>query len=195
MQNRPQPPQCIGSVRNDRSHPSVGLTLQSPKPALQIDRVQLPMMHRRVAFGVAGHDIPQPLQWSGSHRGSTHPTTQASSGGPHDVWHWPIAQTEPGAHAMPHMPQFSRSVASVTHWPWHTAWFIAQLGAQAPETQPLPGAQTMPHMPQFKTSLMVSTQNGPQAVVVGGQLTPQFPARHARPGGQAMPHAPQLALS
>lgn len=85
---------------------------------MQIERVHMPMMQSRVAFGVIGHVIPQPLQWSGSHRGSTHVMPgHASSGGSHDDRHWPITQTEPGAQAMPHMPQFSTSFASVTHWP------------------------------------------------------------------------------
>jgi len=118
MQKRPQPPQCIASLMKERSHPSIGLKLQSPKPALQFDRVHTPMTHSRVAFGVIGQALPQLLQWSGSHVGSTHVAPpQRSSGRPHEVSHWPITQRSAGAQAMPQTPQCSRSVASVTHWP------------------------------------------------------------------------------
>lgn len=74
----------MGSFMNEVSHPSCGLKLQSPKLALQFERVQLPMMQSRVAFGVGGHAMPQPLQWSGSHRGSTHVIPHESSGEPHE---------------------------------------------------------------------------------------------------------------
>jgi hypothetical protein len=95
---------------------------------------------------------PQPSvapQWPASVIGSTQLRLHATCPAAQVVVHWLLEHTCPAGHALPHIPQFPTSEASVTHEPEQTLWPIGQPVAHAPPTQASATPQTLPHAPQL----------------------------------------------
>ncbi len=59
----PQPPQSATETENADSQPSARSPLQFPNPATHVS-AHRPATHAGVAFGPAGHALPQLPQWN-----------------------------------------------------------------------------------------------------------------------------------
>lgn len=97
----------------------------------------------------------QALQWRASLCTSTHAPEQAMSPNSHIELQLPPEQTWPGAHAVPHAPQFFGSELNATHAPLHSAVPVGQRHAPVMHTRPAPHAR--PQAPQFALSLAAFT--------------------------------------
>jgi formylglycine-generating enzyme required for sulfatase activity len=75
-----------------------------------------------------------------------------------------MAHTCPAGHALPHAPQWARSVAVVTHAPSHAICAPGQAMAQRPIVQTWPPGQAVPQAPQWSRLVCVSTHWPAQAV-------------------------------
>jgi hypothetical protein len=77
----------------------------------------------------------------------------------HDGTHMPVSHTNPAAQALPHIPQFARSLWRLVHAAGipHAVWPAAHESSHAPMLQICPAAQALPHIPQFARSLCVFT--------------------------------------
>ena len=77
---------------------------------------------------------------------------------------------------MSHAPQWSASVAVVTHAPPQAVCDAGHWSWHLPVAHTSPRAQAFEHIPQFATSVFVSTQRSPQRVVPDGHA--HAPALH-----------------
>jgi hypothetical protein len=109
---------------------------------------------------------------SGLDRSADHDTTRCSpSFQPRtSQLHVPIEQTWPGGHALPHMPQCSRSAAVFTHCPLHTVCPAGHTISHVPARQTCPVAHERPHMPQLSRSFCESTHRPLHAICPPSQL-------------------------
>jgi hypothetical protein len=111
----------------------------------------------------------------------------------------PRSHTCPAAQALPHAPQFARSLWASTQVtappssPPQRRRFAGHSTPHRPAAQVCPAAQALPHAPQLARSLCTSAQVFPQSVYDDGQLCAHAPFAQTLPGGQALPHAPQWA--
>jgi hypothetical protein len=110
----------------------------------------------------------------------------------------PRSHTCPAAQALPHAPQFARSLWASTQVaappsspPPQRRRFAGHSTPQRPAVQVCPAAQALPHMPQCARSLCTSAQLLPQSVCDEGQLWAQAPFAQTLPAGHAVPQAPQ----
>jgi hypothetical protein len=162
--------------------------LQSAKPAAHAVMPHDPPLHATLACAGEPQSLPHDPQLLGSldvfaHRAPQH----ASPGGhtppgPHPPTHVPPLHVSPGAHALPHAPQFAGSDSTFTSQP-----FVTFRSQSAKPTSHLArahalevhsgsacgyGPHAMPHPPQSLTVLFVSTQNASQQLRPAGQLPP-----------------------
>jgi hypothetical protein len=193
---RPHIPQCAAVVARFTSHPSAGLALQSPKPALQTV-VQRPTMHVAVAF-CARHTLPQTPQlvalvrtsvsqpFAGLLSQSAKPALQLATE------HIPPAHAAVALgrlHARPHIPQLVAVVrVSVSQPLAALPSQSAKPALQAPITQrpaehagvALAAAQVVPQAPQL-VAVLVRAVSQPLALL---------PSQLPKPALQVIPHAP-----
>src|SRR5579871_4828940 len=118
LQTLPQPPQLLTSEAMLISHPSPICLLQSAKPITQPVTTQPPFMQATTAF-CAAHDLPHIPQFLMSDdRFASHPSFGIMLQSMKPGLQFAMAQLEfmqvhtalPPEHALPHMPQFARSV-------------------------------------------------------------------------------------
>jgi hypothetical protein len=81
----------------------------------------------------------------------------------------PASQRAPVAQRMSHAPQWSASVAVVTHAPLHAVCDAGHWSWHRPVAHTSPRAHAFEHIPQWAASVFVSTQRSPQRVVPVGQ--------------------------
>ena len=104
--------------------------------------------------------------------------------------HWPVEQTLPPLHALPHAPQLSGSTSMRTQTPLHDDspgphW-------QAPSTQRVPPVQTTEHAPQFLRSVKTSTHEPAHALSPESQAPRHAPPLQTDPPEHALPQSPQF---
>ncbi len=93
---------------------------------------------------------------------------------PQSGWHEPMLQTIEGPHAVPQVPQFSPSVASVTHCPLHAVCGGGHAGTHCPATHTSVRPHAMSQAPQFARLVAGFTQFEPhimRGVVHGGGVS------------------------
>ena len=105
----PHPPQCDASVRVLTSQPFVALPSQSPKGAVHVATVHVPLVHAREALAVMHARLHAP-QWAVLRWGSMHAPPQQL---------WPVGHArvslQPGTHTLPTQSDPAAQCSSRTH--------------------------------------------------------------------------------
>jgi hypothetical protein len=104
----------------------------------------------------------------------------------------PLLQFSPGAHALPHAPQFATSVFRLAHAEPQTL-SPAAVQLHTPSAHACPAAQALPHFPQFSALLPMSTQAPSQSTWPSGQV--HSPLLQVNPASHTFPHSPQFLPS
>jgi hypothetical protein len=135
------------------------------------------------------HVLPHAPQLFRSTRASTHTVVLPASPTPaspatmfrmqvvrpaaHDAAQCPVEQTCPAGHAIPHAPQFERSVDVFTQRPPQTVSGAGQVSAHMPPEHASPALHAWPHSPQLLRSDCTFTHSPPQSIVeplhIGGR--------------------------
>ncbi len=113
----------------------------------------------------------------------------------HDARHAPSTQAWPVAHALPHRPQWARSVVSARHVVPHAvcpSGHVTVVG-QVPATHACPTAHARPHAPQLAPSLWTSRQAPPQKPCP--MAHPHTPPTQTCPPTHALPQRPQCVAT
>jgi hypothetical protein len=194
----PQAPQWFVLVLVATSQPSAGLTLQLPKPLLHAAMVQLPPAQALVAL-LSRHVLPHAPQWAASlARLTSQPSVALPLQSAKPERHAATVQRPakqapaalPGAHTLPHAPQWLASVRVSTSQPLaglpsqSAKPSLQRATAQRPPAQALVAlarAQAEPHAPQWAVLVWVSVS----------QPLPVLPSQSPRPWAQVpSPHTP-----
>ena len=106
--------------------------------------------------------------------------------------HSPSTQTWPNVQAVPHAPQFQKSLRRSAQ-PLPQRLRRPQFATQVAWTQACPGAHTVPQVPQLLRSLLVLAGR-PAQTCMGGVVVKvvHAPSMQEVPEGQVTPREPQL---